>query len=223
MTHRVLTDRELRPLLVASLTLGVAVAVIGVTFGVGAVAAGASVWQACAMSLLVFTGASQLSAVSVVAAGGSAAAAFGGAMVLAARNGVYGLTMARRLDGSLARRLLAAQLVLDETTAMATAQRDLHAQRIAFWVTGAAVFVFWNLGTLLGALGGSAIDPYTFGLDAAFPAAYVAMVAPHLRHRTGLRAGLVGAAICVVTIPFLPVGLPIMCAALAALVGVREP
>jgi 4-azaleucine resistance transporter AzlC len=210
----------LRPVVMASATLGAAVGVFGVTFGVGAVAAGGSVVQACVMSLLVFTGASQFSAVSVVAAGGSTAAALGGALLLAARNGVYGLAMSRVLGGSLATRLVAAQLTIDESTAMATTQTDVRAQRAAFWITGVTVFVFWNLGTLVGALAGSAIDPQTFGLDAAFPAAFVAMVAPQLRHRLGLLAGLLGAAICLVLIPFTPVGVPILCSSAAILLGV---
>jgi predicted branched-subunit amino acid permease len=218
-----LTDPTFRPVVTASVTLGAAVGVFAVTFGVGAVAAGASVWQTCVMSLLVFTGASQFSAVSVVASGGTTAAAFGGAMVLAARNGVYGLTLARCLDWSLGRRLLAAQVVVDETTAMATAQRDRAAQRLAFWVTGVTIYTCWNVGTFVGAVAGSAIDPLDFGLDAAFPAGYVAMVAPHLRRRRGLAAGAIGAATCLVTIPVRPVGLPIMCAALAVLIGVRAP
>ena len=103
---------------------------------------------------------------------------------------------------------------------MATAQTDARAKRAAFWITGVAVFVFWNLGTLVGALAGSAIDPQAFGLDAAFPAAFVAMVAPQLRHRLGLLAGLLGAAICLVLIPFTPVGVPILCASAAILLGV---
>ena len=224
MTRRdAAADPALRPVLGASVALGAAVGVFAVTFGVGAVAAGASLWQTCAMSLLVFTGASQFSAVSVVTAGGTTAAALGGAMVLAARNGVYGLTMARRLDGPLARRLLAAQLVIDESTAMSTAQGQPREQRVAFWATGISVYVFWNVGTLLGALAGSAIDPRAFGLDAAFPAGFVAMVAPQLRTRRGLLAGALGALICLVTIPVLPVGVPILCASAATLVGVREP
>jgi 4-azaleucine resistance transporter AzlC len=211
-----------RALLGASVTLGIAVGVIGIAFGVGAVAAGASVVQACAMSLLVFTGASQFSAVSVVASGGGTLAALGGAMVLAARNGVYGLTMARHLRGPLATRLVAAQLTIDESTAMATAQSDPVARRTAFWATGVAVYVCWNLGTLVGALTGSAVDPTTFGLDAAFPAAFVAMAAPHLRTRRGRLAGLVGATVCLVLIPVAPVGVPILAASLGVLVGVRE-
>jgi 4-azaleucine resistance transporter AzlC len=209
-----------RGVVASSLTLGAAVGVFGITFGVGAVAAGGSVAQACVMSLLVFTGASQLSAVSVVAAGGSTASALGGAMILAARNGVYGLALAPVLHGSRARRLVAAHLVIDESTAMAAAQTTDSAKQTAFWVTGITLFTCWNLGSLIGALAGSAIDPTTFGLDAAFPAAYVAMVMPHLRHRRGLAAGVVGAAICLVLIPFTPVGVPILCATAAILLGV---
>ncbi len=212
----------MRPVITASVTLGLAVGVFAISFGVGAVSAGASVAQSCAMSLLVFTGASQFSAISVIGAGGSTASALGGALLLAARNGVYGLTMAPRLPGSLGRRLVAAHLTLDESTAMSAAQTDPVAQRAAFWITGFSVYVFWNLGTLVGALAGTAIDPKTFGLDAAFPAAYVAMVWPLLRSGRGRLAALCGAAICVTLIPFVPVGIPILCAALAVLVGVRR-
>lgn len=207
----------------AGITLGIAVGIIGLSFGVGAVAAGASVWQTCAMSLLVFTGASQLSAVSVIAAGGSLGAALGGAVLLAARNGVYGLAMSGVLGGSLARRLVAAQITIDESTAMAAAQSHPDDAQRAFWVTGASVYVFWNLGTLIGALAGSAVDPQRFGLDAAFPAAFVGMIAPLLSRRRDRLAALLGAGICLVTIPVLPVGLPILAAATAVLVGVKQP
>jgi 4-azaleucine resistance transporter AzlC len=213
-------DPRMRPVITASVTIALAVGVFGFSFGVGAVSAGASVVQACAISLLVFTGASQFSAVSVIGAGGSTASALGGALLLAARNGVYGLTMARRLPGSLGRRLVAAQLTIDESTAMSAAQADPESQRAAFWITGISLYVFWNVGTLLGALAGTAIDPRTFGLDAAFPAAYVAMLWPLLRDGRGRLAAVCGAMICVSLIPFVPVGIPILCAALAVLVGV---
>lgn len=233
-THHdpVTTDRPTpasrRDVLSASLTLGVAVGVFGVVFGVGAVSAGGSVAQACVMSVLVFTGASQFSVVSVIASGGSTGAALGGAMLLAARNTVYGVALAplvgpRAMNGSLARRLVAAHLTIDETTAMATAQRRIEDQRYAFWATGLTVFVCWNVATLVGALAGSAIDPQTYGLDAAFPAGFVVMVAPHMRHRRGRVAGLFAAVICVALIPVTPIGVPILCAALAILVGMPVP
>ena len=215
-------DPRLRSVVTASLTLGIAVGVFGFVFGVGAVSAGASVLQACAMSLLVFTGASQFTAVSVVGAGGSTASALGSALLLAARNGVYGLAMARRLRGGLGRRLVAAQLTIDESTAMSAAQNEPEAGRAAFWITGIAVYVFWNLATFLGAIVGKAIDPTTFGLDAAFPAAFVAMLWPLLGTTRGRLAAALGAVICVSSTPLLPVGVPILCAALAVLVGVRR-
>lgn len=213
-------DPATRDVAAASIALGAIVGVFGVVFGVGAVAAGGTVAQACAMSLLVFTGASQFTAVSVVAGGGTTGSALSGAMLLAARNGVYGLAVSRDIVGGLGRRLVAAQLTIDESMAMATAQDTPAHRRAAFWITGGSVYVFWNLGTLLGALVGSAIDPFRFGLDAAFPAGFVAMVAPHLRTPLGRRAGVLGGLICLVTIPFVPVGLSILCAAAAVLLGV---
>lgn len=216
-------DERLRPVLAACVTLGFAVGVFAVSFGVTSVSAGASVWQTCAMSLLVFTGASQFAAVSVFGAGGSAASAFGGAALLAARNSVYGLAMAPHLRGSLGRRLVAAQLTIDESTAMAAAQEDEAHRVAAFWITGLSVYLFWNVGTLIGALLGSAIDPKVFGLDAAFPAAFLAMLWPLLRERRSAMAALIGASVCLVLIPFVPVGVPILCAALGILVGVPQP
>lgn len=175
------------------------------------------------MSLLVFTGASQLSAVAVIAGGGSLGSALGGALVLAARNAVFGLTMSRRLTGRLPIRLIAAQLTIDESTAMATAQQDPELQRVAFWITGISVYVFWNLGTLVGALAGNAIDPKRFGLDAAIPSAFVAVLWPHLSTRRGRQAMAVGAALCVVSIPFVPIGVPVLLSSLAILVALPAP
>ena len=214
-----MSSGELRGVLTTCITLGLAVGVFAISFGVAAVAAGATVAQTCVMSLLVFTGASQFSAVSVVRDGGSVGSALGGALLLAARNAVFGLTMSPRIKGRLGIRLVAAQLTIDESTAMATAQADPRLQRLAFWTTGASIYVFWNVGTLIGALVGDSIDPTTFGLDAALPAAFVAMLFPHLRTRRGRRAALIGAGLCAVTIPILPIGVPILCASLGILVG----
>lgn len=203
--------------------MGVAVGVFGVSFGLVAVTSGLSPAKACAMSLLVFTGASQFAAVGVVAAGGSPAAALASALFLAARNGVYGLAMSPILSGRLPRRLVAAQLVIDESTALATAQPDRATQEKAFWAGGLGVFVFWNIGTLVGALGGRLIgDPRTWGLDAAFPAAFVALLVPHLRKVGGRDAALLGGVIALVLSPLLPAGIPIVLAALASAVGLRR-
>lgn len=193
-----------------------AVGVFGVAFGVFAVSSGFSAAEAQVMSLLVFTGGSQFAAVGVIGSGGSAAAAFASAGLLAARNGMYGLVLHPVLTGGRLRRLGAAHLVIDESTAMAVAQRDRARSEEAFWFTGLAVLVLWNLGTLAGTLGGNAIgDPETYGLDAAFPAGFVALLAPHLRRRPGLVAAVGGGLLALVTIPLLPAGAPILVAALA--------
>jgi 4-azaleucine resistance transporter AzlC len=218
-----LRDPRMRQVVSACVTLGVAVGVFAIAFGVASVSAGATVAQTCVMSLLVFTGASQFSAVGVIGSGGSAASAFGGAALLAARNGVYGLAMAPHLKGRLPTRLVAAQLTLDESTAMAAAQDDEAHRRAAFWVTGGSVYVFWNTGTFIGALLGTAINPLTYGLDAAFPAAFVAMLWPMLRDRRSLMAAAIGAAVCLVLIPIAPVGVPILCASVGVLVGIPRP
>lgn len=213
------SDDGRREVYVAALTLGFTVGLFGVVFGVAAVASGASVGQACVLSLLVFTGASQLSLASEIGSGAGGAAALGGAVLLAARNTVYGLTMSRVIHGPLATRLVAAQLTIDESTAVATAQPTAPRQRLGFWLTGTSVYVFWNLATLVGALAGSAIDVETFGLDIAIPAGFVFMVWPHLQTHRGALAGLIGATICLALVPFVPAGVPVLGAALAILIG----
>ncbi len=200
-----------------ALGIGVAVGVYGVSFGVLAVASGLSPAQACVMSMLVFTGASQFAFVGVLAGGGGALAAMGPAVMLAVRNAAYGLSLTSILPARLRDRALAAHLVIDETTAMARAQSDPAAARHAFLATGVSVWVFWNAGTLAGALVGGGIgDPQTLGLDAMFPAAFLALLAPQLRRPGAPVAAVAGAAIALALVPFAPAGVPVV-AALAGL------
>lgn len=202
------------------IVLGAAVGLFGVTFGVLAVTAGLSPAQACATSLLVFTGASQFAAVGIIGSGGSPASALASALLLAGRNGIYGLALHPHLGGSRLRRLVAAQLVIDESTAMALGQRDRAHTEAAFWVTGVSVFVFWNLGTLAGAIGGSALgDPQVWGLDAAFPAGFIVLMRPHITRRSGKVAAAVGALVALVSVPLLPAGAPIIMGSLGAVVA----
>lgn len=204
----------------ASLMIGVAFVIFGLSFGVLAVSAGASVLQSCAMSLLIFTGASQMSAVSVIATGGSAASAFGGAVLLSGRNAVYGLAMAPVLrGGSVPSRLLGAQWVIDETTAVVSAETDAATRRTAFWISGVILYASWNIGTFLGALLGSSINPTDFGLDVAFPVMFTAMVASHLKTKQGRLAAAFGAVAAVALAPFMPIGLPILVSAFGMLFG----
>jgi 4-azaleucine resistance transporter AzlC len=202
------------------IVLGAAVGLFGITFGVLAATAGLSTLQACAMSLLVFTGASQFAVVGVISAGGSPVSALASALLLASRNGIYGLALQAHLKGTPWRRLFAAQFVIDESTAMALGQHDRRHAEPAFLVTGLSVFVFWNLGTLIGAMGGSVLgDPQAWGLDAAFPAGFIVLMRPHVRRRSGQVAGVAGALIALVSIPILPAGAPIVAGALGAAVA----
>lgn len=211
---------EARRLLAASTTMGLALVVFGASFGVVAVSAGATVLQACALSLFVFTGASQMSAVSVIAAGGSPAGAYAGAALLAARNAVYGVAMSPFISDSRVVRAIGAHMVIDETTAMSLAEEDSGVRRRAFWTSGIVLGTMWNIGTVVGAVIGTSVNPETLGLDAAFPVMFTAMLAPHLRSRAGRMAALFGGVATVVLAPFMPVGLPILVSAFGIVFGI---
>lgn len=198
-----------------ALGIGIAVGAYGLSFGAVASAAGLSVLQACATSLLMFTGASQFALIGVLGAGGSATAGILSALLLGSRNTLYAVRLVDLLGLSGPRRLLAAQLTIDETTAMATAA-PAGLERTAFFATGASVYGLWNLGTLLGAAGAARLgDPRAFGLDAAVPAAFLALLAPRLRERPGRRVALAGALLALAAIPFVRPGVPVLVAGLA--------
>jgi len=199
-----------------------AVGIIGVTFGVLADSAGLSVPKVAVMSALVFTGASQFAAVGVIAGGGTSVAAFGSAMMLAARNTLYGPVVDRGLPESTVGRLVASHFVIDETTAMSAAQQDPDAARDAFWFTGVWLWSLWLAGSIGGAVLGSFIgDPSAWGLDTAFPASFVALISPHIRTSPARFAALLGAAIAVVAVPLTPAGVPLLLAALAVVPASR--
>src|SRR6185503_14665412 len=112
-----------------------------VSFGVLAVSAGMTAVQACVMSMLVFTGASQFAFVGVLAAGGGAFAAAAPAVMLALRNAAYGISLVPVFPRGLRERALLSQFVIDETTAMARAQDDPNAARHAFVATGISIWI----------------------------------------------------------------------------------
>lgn len=194
------------------------VAVVGLSFGAIAVAAGLPLWLVCVMSLTVFAGGSQFMAVGVVAAGGSPVAALVGALLLNARHVPFGLTMADVFGERWATRLLGAHLLVDETVAFSLAQQDKSRRRPAFWACGAGMYLAWNLATLAGGLLGQAVgSPDTFGVDAAFPAGLLALVLPALRETENRRVAAVGVAVALVATPFLPAGVPVLLALLGVL------
>ena len=198
-------------------SLGIAVAsgAYAISFGAISAAAGLSVLQTCALSVLIFTAASQFALVGVMGAGGSVWAGAVAAALLGSRNALYGLRLSSLLDVRGLRRALAAQFVIDETTAMAIARDDPQQSRFAFWATGVALFTLWNLGTLAGALATHAIsNPKVFGLDAAPPAAFLALLAPRLRAREPLAIAIAAAVVAIAVLPFVPAGLPLLVVAL---------
>ncbi|HEV2415622.1 MAG TPA: AzlC family ABC transporter permease [Candidatus Dormibacteraeota bacterium] len=204
--------------------LGIAVAsgAYAISFGAISTAAGLSLLQTCALSILMFTGASQFALVGVVGAGGGVWAGVAAAVLLGSRNALYGLRLSSLLDVRGWRRILSAQFIIDETTAMAIARDEPRLNRFAFWSTGVALFTLWNTGTLVGALVAHAVsNPKTFGLDAAPPAAFLALLAPRLRAREPLAIAIAAATVAILVLPLVPTGVPLLIVALmVALYGV---
>jgi len=186
----------------------------GVSFGALSVASGLDVWQTCVLSLLMFTGGSQFAFIGVIGGGGAGGAATATAALLGVRNSLYGLQMAPLLRPRGLRRFAAAQVTIDESTAVALAQDDPPAQQAGFWATGLGVFVFWNLTTLAGALLGDVLgDPAKWGLDGAAAAAFLALLWPRLAQRQAQAIGVVAAVVAAVVIPIAPAGIPVLAAA----------
>lgn len=203
--------------------LGVAIATsaYGVSFGALSVAAGLDIWQTCVLSLLMFTGGSQYAFVGVIAGGGLAAApaAIASASLLGARNIAYGMRMSPVVGEGLWRRTAAAQFTIDESTAVSLAQQTPHARTVGFWVTGIGIYIGWNLSTLIGALLGDVLgDPRAYGLDAAAAAAFLALLWPRLKQRQAIAVAAAAAVLAVALTPVLMPGLPVLVAAVVAII-----
>ena len=203
--------------------IGVAVATsaYGISFGALAVASGLDVWQTCVLSLLMFTGGSQFAFIGVFSAGGLSAlpSAVASAALLGVRNMAYGMRMSPTIGPGFFKRAAAAQVTIDESTAVAISQRTPPLRRLGFWATGLGVFIGWNLTTLLGALLGDVLgDPKTWGLDAAAAAAFLALLWPRLRQRQAIAVGVAAAVIAAALTPFIMPGLPVLIAAVVAIV-----
>lgn len=208
---------RLTPAVRMGLSISVATGLYGISFGALAVAAGLNLWQAMALSLLMFTGGSQFAFIGVIAGGGAGAAALGAASLLGVRNAVYGMQMSRMLGLRGWRRWLGAQLTIDESAATASGQLDVAEQRRGFWSAGIGVFLLWNLFTLLGAWLGDALgDPRQWGLDGAAVAAFLGLLWPRLQQREPVALAVLCGVVTALAVPLLPPGLPIL---LAAVVG----
>lgn len=219
---RELPPTERRAIVRDSLGVGIATGLYGVSFGAVSVAAGFSVLQTCALSLVMFTGASQFAFVGVAAAGGAPLSGALTALMLGTRNTLYGLKLAPLLGFLGWRRVAVAQVVIDESTAMSVTRESRAAARVGFLTTGLSVFALWNLFTLVGALAGNLIgDPKTYGLDAAVGGAFLALLWPRLSDPANRVIALCAAAVALGVVPITAAGVPVLVAGgVAVLAGV---
>ena len=195
------------------------VGLYGAAFGAAGVTAGFSILQTCLLSILLFSGASQFAVVGIMGAGGAAISAIATATLLGFRNALYGLQMAPILKVKGIRRVFAAQITIDESTAVATLQDNDADRKRGFYLTGIGVYIFWNLFTLLGALGASAIgDPSVWGLDAAVPAAFLGLIWPRLKNKIQFVVSAIAITWALILTPITPAGIPIITTVVLAII-----
>jgi predicted branched-subunit amino acid permease len=219
----VLEAVERRQIVRDGVAVAVATGAYGISFGAISVGSGLDVAQSCALSLLIFTGASQFAFIGVVASGGAPLVGAASGILLGVRNTLYGLRLAPLLDWHGPRRAAAAHLVIDESTAMSVTRGSTEAARVGFLTTGVGVFVLWNLATLIGALAGDSLgDPRNYGLDSAVGGAFLALLWPRLGTSTSRVAAVLAAALALVLVPLTPAGIPVLAAGVVALgLGLR--
>ena len=204
----------------AALPLAIAPLLFGASFGLLAIDAGFGAFGAIAMSATTFAGSAQLAAASILESGGGAASAIVAALLLNARYVPLSLAVASFFPGSRRRRAVESQLIVDESWALA-GRRGRFEYGVLIGA-GLLLYVVWVGGTVLGTVIGDLLDPEAIGLDAAFPALFLALLAPYLRSRRALLTALTAGAITLVLIPVAPPGVPIVAASLAALIGLRR-
>ena len=202
-----------------ALSVAFTVGLYGAAFGAAGVTAGFSILQTCLLSILLFSGASQFAVVGIMGAGGAAISAIATATLLGFRNTLYGLQMAPILKVKGIKRVLAAQITIDESTAVATLQDNDQDRKRGFYLTGIGVYLFWNLFTFLGALGASAIgDPSVWGLDAAVPAAFLGLIWPRLKNKVQFLVSGIAIAWALLLTPVTPAGIPIITTVVLAII-----
>lgn len=219
--HAVPRSRAESATIRAGVAVGVATGAYGISFGALSVAAGLDIWQTVVLSSVMFTGGSQFALVGVLASGGLAAgpAAIASAALLGSRNALYAIRMSPVIGGGWLRRIAAGWITIDESTAVATAQPTPPLQRLGFWVTGIAVFVGWNAMTVLGAILGNQLgDVRQYGLDAAAAAAFLGLLWPRLRALQPVAVAVGAAVVAMALTPHVAAGLPVLAAALVAVV-----
>jgi predicted branched-subunit amino acid permease len=203
----------------ASFSVSFTVGLYGIAFGAAGIAAGFSLLQTCLLSLLTFSGASQFAVVGVLGAGGSAISGITTASLLGIRNALYGLRMAPIMKLRGWKKVVGAQVTIDESTGVALGQSNLgaDAMRQGFWLTGIGVYLFWNFFTVIGALGAQAMgDPASWGLDAAVPAAFLGLLWPRLTNKRERTLAVAAMTLSLALTPLVAAGIPIITTALLA-------
>jgi predicted branched-subunit amino acid permease len=221
MGQNVRVSRVNRTTAAASLSVSFTVGLYGIAFGAAGIAAGFTLLQTCLLSLLTFSGASQFAVVGVLGSGGTALAGIATASLLGIRNSLYGLRLAPLLALKGWKKVVGAQVTIDESTGVALGQSDLgeEAMRQGFWLTGLGVYLFWNLFTVLGALSAQAMgNPAAWGLDAAVPAAFLGLVWPRLTTTHEKLLAISAVALSLILTPFVAAGIPIISTALLAVI-----
>jgi predicted branched-subunit amino acid permease len=202
-----------------ALSVAFTVGLYGAAFGAAGITANFSILQTCLLSLLLFSGASQFAVVGIMGAGGAAISAIATATLLGFRNALYGVQMAPILKVTGIKRILAAQITIDESTAVATLQGNDADRKRGFYLTGIGVYIFWNLFTFLGALGASKIgNPSVWGLDAAVPAAFCGLVWPRLKDKRQFIISGSAIGLALLLTPIAPAGVPIITTVILAVI-----
>jgi branched chain amino acid efflux pump len=205
----------------AGLPYALAAGLVGLSFGVLAepVLGGA---ETILFSAIVFAGGSQFAALAVLADGGSAGTAILAGILLNARFIPMGIAFGPSTTGGWLARALQGQAVVDASWALANLGGGRFDRDFMIGATAMA-YVAWVLGTALGVFGGDLLgDPQEFGLDAIFPAFFLALLVEEAKDRTTILVALVGSAIALALTPFAPPGVPILAASAAVLIGVRR-
>ena len=199
--------------------IGVAAGLFALSFGVLARTSGMGWAAPLVMSATTFGGSAQFAVVSVLAGGGSALAAIVAAVMLNARYAPIGISIASAFRGSVPKRVVQSQLIVDESWAVSVRRKGGFDLQV-FLGAGVLLYLFWIAGTVAGLLLGDVVgDPNSLGIDAAFPALFLALLVPQLHGRLHVSAALLGAGVALVLVPFTPAGIPIVAGAGAALLG----
>jgi 4-azaleucine resistance transporter AzlC len=206
----------------AALAVAATVWFFGASFGLVARSAGMGVLAPLVMSATTFAGSAQFAVSSILGAGGGAVAAISAAVLLNARYAPISISVAQLFHGPRLRRFLESQLIVDESWALSSRGDGRFDRRILLGA-GLLLYVSWVSGTAVGVLVGRALgDPKDIGLDGAFPALFLALLAPQLRGSRAAVAAAVSAVIAFALIPVTPPGTPIVAASAACLLGLRS-